>query len=141
MRTSIKVFALSLLLLLGCRSQTGDFVPNVLVDVFININLPSYQPLNVVGGLVFINDVGYRGIAVYRQSIDEFRAYDRACTYLPSEECHVIALDTSTNLLQCGCCDSRFSLDGFPARGPAAINLRNYRTLYSPTSNTLRITN
>jgi Rieske Fe-S protein len=141
MTTWLKTFVISLLLLVGCRSQTGDFVPNVLVDVFINMNLPSYQQLNLVGGTLFFNEAGYRGLIVHRLALDEFRAYDRACTFQPSESCHVVELDTATNLLECPCCNSRFSLDGFPARGPAGINLRQYRTLYSSSSNTLRITN
>lgn len=141
MTTWLKTAALSLLLLVGCRDQTGDFVPNVLVDVFINMNLPTYQQLNIVGGTVFFDNAGYRGLVIHRFTLDEFRAYDRACTYQPSEPCHVVEFDTASNLLECPCCNSRFSLDGFPARGPAGINLRQYRTLYSPTSNTLRVTN
>lgn len=141
MNTRCRALLLSLLLLLGCRSQTGDFVPNVLVDVVININLPSYQALNVVGGLHFFDPAGYRGLVIYRQSIDEFLAFDRACTNLPSEPCHVVSLDTATFLLACACCDSRFSLDGFVANPPAVLSLKPYRTLFSPNSNTLRITN
>lgn len=141
MRTLLSAFLITLALLSGCRSDTGDFVPNVLVDANISLNLPSYQPLNVVGGLVFVRDLGYRGIVIHRLTLDEFRVFDMACTFQPSIACHVIGLDTATNLLQCGCCESRFSLDGFPARGPASLNLRSYRSLYSPTTNTLRITN
>lgn len=141
MRTLLSAIAITLVLLSGCRSNTGDFVPNVLVDATLSLNLPAYQNLNLIGGLVFVRDLGYRGLVVHRLTLDEFRAYDMACTNQPSNPCHVVALDTASNLLQCGCCESRFSLDGFPARGPASLNLRSYRTLFSPSTNTLRITN
>lgn len=141
MRTLLKTAVLAFVLVTGCRSNTGDFVPNVLVDATISLNLPAYQQLNLIGGLVFVRDLGYRGLVVHRLTLDEFRAYDMACTYQPSVACHVVGLDTASNLLQCGCCESRFSLDGFPARGPASLNLRTYRTLFSPSTNTLRITN
>lgn len=141
MTTMLKGLLLALLLLVGCRDQNQDFVPNIQVDVFINLNLPSYQAINVVGGLVEFPSAGYRGLIIYRQTIDAFLVFDQACTYMPSDECHVVSLDSSVNLLQCACCDSRFSLDGFPARGPATFNLKPYRALYSQSSNTLQITN
>lgn len=141
MTTPLKGMLLALLLLVGCGDQNRDFVPNIQVDVFINLNLPSYQAINVVGGLLEFPSAGYRGLIIYRQTIDEFLVFDQACTYLPSEPCHVVSLDSAINLLQCACCESRFSLDGYPARGPAAFNLKPYRSLYSPSSNTLRVTN
>jgi Rieske Fe-S protein len=141
MTTPLKGLLLALLLLVGCRDQNRDFVPNIQVDVFINLNLPSYQAINVVGGLLEFPSAGYRGLIIYRQTIDDFLVFDQACTYMPSEPCHVVSLDSTVNLLACACCESRFSLDGFPARGPATFNLKPYRSLFSPNSNTLRITN
>src|SRR5690606_38868577 len=94
MNTLFKTAVIALILLGGCRDRTGDFVPNILVDVTLNLNQPTYQPINVVGGMIYFNEAGYRGLLIYRYSVDEFRAYDRACTYLPSEPCHVVGLDS-----------------------------------------------
>lgn len=128
-------------ILLGCRNQTGDFIPNVLVDITLNLNNPSYQPVNLVGGYMLLPNDAYRGIFLYRFSLNEFKAYDLACTHQPSQSCHVVRIDTATTLLQCGCCSSRFNFEGQVLQGPAALPLKAYRTLYQPATNTLQITN
>lgn len=125
----------------GCRDQNNDLVPNVLVDLTINLNNPSYQPVTVVGGHLFLPGQAYRGIVLYRANINEFKAFDMACTYLPSQSCHAVGLDSATSLLQCGCCTSRFNFEGQLLQGPASLPLKAYRTLYQPSTNTLQISN
>ncbi len=137
------IFRLLLLvcLAISCRNQNNDLVPNVMVDLTLNLNNPSYQPVTVVGGHLFIPGQAYRGIVLYRANINEFKAFDMACTYLPLQSCHVVGLDSATNLLQCGCCTSRFNFEGQLLQGPASLPLKAYRTLYQPSTNTLQITN
>ncbi len=127
--------------LTACRDQEGDFVPNVLVDLTLNLNNPSYQPVNLVGGYMFLPAEGYRGIFLYRYNINEFKAFDMACTYQPSQSCAVVGLDSATNLLKCNCCGSRFNFEGQLLQGPAGLSLKAYRTLYQPATNTLQVLN
>lgn len=138
---SVARIVLLLLILSGCRGENNDIVPNVLVDLTLNLNNPSYQPVTVVGGHLFIPGQAYRGIVLFRSSLNEFKAFDMACTYMPSQSCHTIGLDSATSLLQCGCCTSRFNFEGQLLQGPASLPLKAYRTLYQPTTNTLQITN
>lgn len=125
----------------GCNDDRRDVVPNVFVDVTLNLNLPTYQPLSLVNGMIIYPQAGYRGLFIHQSAFQEFKAFDVACTQQPSDPCHTLSVDTATLLLQCPCCASRFSADGFPARGPATLTLKSYRTFYSPSANTLRITN
>jgi len=144
MPTAIRFLSLSLvftLLTLGCKDDRRDWVPNVFVDVTLNLNLPTYQPLSLVNGMLIYPQAGYRGLFIHQSAFQEFKAFDLACTQQPSDPCHTLVIDTATLLLQCPCCSSRFSPDGFPARGPATLALKSYRTYYSPSANTLRVTN
>ncbi len=140
LKTSL-LFVLLFIAGASCRNQNADFVPNVLVDLTLNLNNPSYQPVTVVGGHLFMPTQGYRGIVIYRANINEFQAFDMACTYRPLESCHVVALDSATSLLKCACCDSRFNFEGQLLQGPAGVPLKAYRTLYQPNTNTLQISN
>ena len=137
-----RVFLLLVLLVMGCRGKApADQVPMVPVDFSLNILLPTYSRLQLVGNYAYL-DAGYRGIVLYRSGLDRFEAYDRACTYAPSQSCHRVSVVDSLMILQCACCDSRFSLlDGAAVRGPAGRPLRTYRVFFEETSGSVRITN
>lgn len=129
-------------LLFACRGKTPtDQVPNVPVDFQLNLLLPTYSRLQLVGQYVYL-DGGYRGIVLYRADLERLLAYDRACTYAPSQACHQVRVDDSLMVLQCACCSSRFTLwDGSAQRGPAGWPLRAYRVSWDATSGAVRITN
>lgn len=137
-----RVFLLLVLLVMGCRGKApADQVPMVPVDFSLNILLPTYSRLQLVGNYAYL-DAGYRGIVLYRSGLDRFEAYDRACTYAPSQSCHRVSVVDSLMILQCACCDSRFSLlDGAAVRGPAGWPLRTYRVFFEEISGSVRITN
>jgi hypothetical protein len=138
---SLLVFVFLVFSAVGCNDERRDVVPNVFVDVTLNLNLPTYQPLTLVNGMLIYPQAGYRGLFIHQSAFQEFKAFDLACTQQPSDPCHTLVIDTATLLLQCPCCSSRFSADGFPARGPATFALKSYRTYFSPSANTLRVTN
>lgn len=127
---------------MGCKGKVpADQIPVVPVDFSLNILLPTYSQLQLVGNYAYL-DAGYRGIVLYRSGLDHFQAYDRACTYAPSQTCHKVSVVDSLMILQCACCDSRFSvLDGNAVRGPAGWPLRNYRVYFDELSGAVRITN
>jgi len=126
----------------GCRGRVpADQIPQVPVDFSLNLRLPTYNHLQLVGQYAYI-EAGYRGILLYRSGLDRLVAFDRACTYAPSQSCHKVAVVDSLMLAQCECCDSRFGLqDGQPFRGPAGWPLRSYRVYFDEISGSVRITN
>jgi nitrite reductase/ring-hydroxylating ferredoxin subunit len=107
-----------------------DNVPYVPVDIFIQLNDPEFSALNSVGNYINITG-GVNGIIIYRAAGEQFMAYDRTCTYRPSNNCRV-SVDQSKNFAVCTeCCNSSFLLiDGSVAQGPAEIPLKQYQTTF-----------
>lgn len=74
----------------GCNSDDGvvSCVPNTIVNVSININLPLYSNLNNPGGRVYVDGAtaGSRGLIVVRTA-SGFKAYDRNAPHIcPGEK-------------------------------------------------------
>lgn len=123
----------------GCDKDESN-VPHVNVDITINIDQPSYQDLRTVGGWLYLTG-GSKGLIVYRRSQDEFKAYDRHCTYRPEENCDPARVDSSDIKIVCDDCHgSVYSItDGTVIKGPASQPLREYST--HKENSILRITN
>ncbi|MCC6691260.1 MAG: hypothetical protein IT235_06965 [Bacteroidia bacterium] len=111
-------------------SNSNNSATNGYVDVTINII--NYNSLNVVGGWIYY-PTGTRNIIVYRKSISEFMAYDRACTYQTDKSCAPLIVDVSSTFAVDSCknCGSKFLLiDGSVNKSPATIPLTRYQTSY-----------
>jgi nitrite reductase/ring-hydroxylating ferredoxin subunit len=125
----------------SCKKDGDDRVPNVPVDITLNLNNPSFIGLSVVGGWAYITG-GSRGIIVYRNAPEEFVALDRHCPYevenrdkVDVDDSNILAADTVG-------CGSRFVItDGSITQGPAQFPLTQYQTTYNGTINQLRIFN
>lgn len=124
----------------SCKKD-NDQIPEVLVDIQVNINNPGYYSLQAVGGWMYF-DGGSRGILVYRRSQDEFMAYDRHCPYDPGNSCGKVNVDTSNNVMAVDpCCSSTFLLtDGSVVSGSAPRGLKQYMVYWDGMS-MLRIYN
>ena len=125
-------FFLGLLLffLTDCTKNNENPVPTVYVDFTIYLSQPAYTNLNAVGGWVYLTG-GARGIIVYRLSIDTFKAYDRNCTYNPSDADARVSVDSSGLFAVDASCGSKFVLiDGSVNHGPATVSLRQYNASY-----------
>ena len=132
--------SLTLILFVSC-SKNQNIVPYVYVDQYINISLPSYSSLNYIGGWTYITG-GSRGIIIYRQSYDQFSAYDRHCTYNADNPCGKATVDSTNTFVECSCDSSRYQLfDGLVIQGPATYSLKNYRTNFDVITNQLHIFN
>ena len=95
--------------------------------------------LTVVGGYMYFSG-GSRGIIAFRNSTDEFNAFDRHCPYEPEESCGILSMESNDVTMKCACCASIFSLyDGSLQSGPAFQPLKKYTTTFDGT--TLRIYN
>ena len=114
----------------GCKKSSNSCsIPNVLVDIHIYTTDPAFFKLNAIGGWVYITG-GVHGIIVYHQNVDTYMAYDRNCTYQPSNATAVVQVDTSTNITAIDkSCGSKFGIyDGSVIQGPAACGLKQYST-------------
>jgi len=142
MKRLLKYFYLlffGIMLIQACDDEMPeDGIPIVIVNETINLNNFQYQPLNLIGGYVYLN-AGVRGIIIYRQSLSEYIAIEQNCTFQPMDACATVSVDKSSLFLLDTCCNSSFDFNGFPTGGPASLQLRQYRTILN--DNLLTITN
>lgn len=113
----------------SCR-RNQDQVPLVAVDFYININEPSnFNLQTITGHETYIG--GSLGILVYRNSPDEFTAYDRHSPYDVDAACQVEVLDDNT-IVEDPCSGSQWVItDGTVIQGPAGANLQQYNTSFN----------
>lgn len=122
-----KMFLLILLLftLSDCK-KSNDQVPYVAVNFYIYLNEPSSSSLNTVGNWIY-HDGGYKGIILYRKTLDGFAAYDRTCPYDPYVTAALVEVDSSGLALIDRHCGSQFNiLDGSVTHSPASTPLKQY---------------
>ena len=135
------VIAGFIMMLLNNCTKNQNIVPYVYVDQYINISLPSYSSLNSIGGWVYISG-GSQGIIVYRQSYDQFSAYDRHCTFNAENPCGKASVDPTNSFVECSCDSSQYQLyDGLVIQGPATYSLKNYQTSFDVITNQIHIFN
>ena len=137
MKQVLKHIGISLIVVLllssawSCNKKVEhENIPNVAVNLYLDISSTLYIELSTIGGFVYVTG-GYKGIVIYRVSPDEFVAYDRACPFDPTLACARIEMDPSGITMTDSCCGSNFSvLDGSIIKGPATQPLKRYHTQY-----------
>lgn len=133
------IAVIAAILLLACEGDVNvSPVPNVPVDVEVNLNDIDNVDLKQIGGYIYVPG-GVRGIIVYRLSQNEYKAYDRNCTFQSEDACATVSFHASGFYIEDTCCESVFDLNGFPTGGPAEFPLKEYRI--SQSNNILFITN
>lgn len=115
----------------ACKKDNANSnVPMVVVDFYIYTNQPQFVPLNPIGGWVQVTG-GVRGIIIYRKSSSEFMAYDRNCTYQPSNPKATVYVDATNIIVTDSSCHSKFSIyDGNVTQGPAVLPLKRYNSTF-----------
>lgn len=121
-----------ILLLLACSMVFTSCIkesdtPIGYVNFTIDPNSTFYYNLNNVGGYEYFIG-GYKGVVIFRFSLTEFLAYERACPH-----CHEVAVEVNKSglILECPQCGSQFVYtDGSPVKAPAVSVLRHYSTYY-----------
>jgi len=111
-------------------------VPDIPFNINIDFNLPTYSGLQSIGGYAYVDNVGVKGLVVYRRSMDEFVAFDRMSTASGSDTCGPLYIDPDNLLILLDLCtESKFSLfDGSLIQGPAEWGLRGYRIMFNGNS-------
>jgi nitrite reductase/ring-hydroxylating ferredoxin subunit len=135
-------FSLIVVLLLGCKKNatTDSYynIPNVPVNITINLNEPSSFNLGTFGGWIYVEG-GSRGIIVYRAN-EEYIAYERHSPHESERVCAVVSVDSTDLYALDECGENKFLLlDGSVAEGKASLPLKRYRT--SVFSDILKIEN
>ena len=113
------------ILVFSCNSKE-DYIQNVYVDEYVNLNLPEYSELNTSGGAIF-TEGGVEGIIIYHGVGNDYKVYDRNCSYQPSLSCSVID-SVNSGIAFCGCCTSAFLISntGESINAPALLSLKTY---------------
>ena len=124
----LSIYILSIGLLIASCNSKDDYIPEVYVDILVNLSSPEYSDLQIPGNSIFIKG-GVEGIIIYRCNGDCYKVYDRNCSYEPSLACSVIdSVNAGTGIAYCGCCSAAFSLseDGRVLNSPALLPLKQY---------------
>ncbi|MGY8988731.1 MAG: hypothetical protein ACKVJA_00545 [Flavobacteriales bacterium] len=126
----IIILVVSMLFLSSCM-DSNDYIQDVYVNIEIPVNQPEYSNLDAIGNSIFITG-GVRGIIIYHSNVNDYRAFDRNCSFEPSTQCSYIDSINST-IASCNCCSSKFLIDqnGMTANGPALLPLKEYYTSLS----------
>lgn len=127
-------FIIPFIVLLGItacsKEKNSNEIPVVAVNFVITPNSTEYLELNGVGGWVTVTG-GYRGIIIYRKSITEFMAFERACPFDWEQTNARVEVEVSGLTAICPSCKSKFILlDGTPFEGPSNYPLKPYQTQY-----------
>ncbi len=126
--------------LLACR-KNDDLIPNVSVNEYIDLNLPSYSNLNAVNNWIYY-PAGAKGLIIFRKSTTEFVVYERACTFDPNKSGAVVYMLANGIDARDSICGSKFFIfDGSILNGPASRPLQQYRCTYNISINQLHIYN
>jgi nitrite reductase/ring-hydroxylating ferredoxin subunit len=106
--------------------KSGDAVPDVAINLQIDINDPRVTALHIPGGAVIINGYGVAGLILYREPDGYYACYDRCSSYMPQNHC-AVTLDPGNFTCTDPCSGSKFALaDGTPVKAPATRALRAY---------------
>lgn len=137
MRIKLFLFIIaSIGILQSCENAKNNpsNIPNVPVNLTINLDLPLYQNLNFIGQYVYESG-GNKGIVIIHHTDGNYYAIERTCSYEPLEQCNLIEVNEAITRLRCGvtqndnfipCCGSEFFLDGQVIQGPAQYPLKHY---------------
>ena len=119
-------YILSTLFIFSTCNTKDDYIQEIYVNIFIDLNLPEYSDLQVSGNFIFIEG-GVEGIIIYHGVGNDYKVYDRNCSYEPSLSCSLID-SVDAGIAYCGCCSSAFLLsnDASVLNSPALLPLKKY---------------
>ena len=122
---SVIYILIALFFFSNCNTK-DDYIQEVYVNINIDLNLPEFSDLQVSGNSIFIEG-GVEGIIIYHGVGNDYKVYDRNCSYEPSLSCSQID-SVDAGIAYCGCCTSAFLLsnDASVLNSPALLPLKKY---------------
>ncbi|MCA6078273.1 hypothetical protein [Fulvivirga sedimenti] len=130
LRSVLSVIFLAVLAM-SCERETfvDEIPPITFDDIFINLSLLEYNDLKIRGYQSIPAGGNSRGIILYRIN-NEYRAFERTCSYQPYEATALVDVTPAGNAMTDFSCGSIFGFDnGYPEAGPARSPLLRYRTI------------
>ena len=120
------IYILIALFFFSTCNTKDDYIQEVYVNINIDLNLPEYSDLQVSGNSIFIEG-GVEGIIIYHGVGNDYKVYDRNCSYEPSLSCSQID-SVDAGIAYCGCCTSAFLLSNEASvlNSPALLPLKKY---------------
>jgi len=130
-----------IIFLFSCEeNETIDLLPEVPVDVIVNLNLPQYIELQIPGTWDDSTSGGIKGIFIQNTGIGTppYKAFELAC---PNNDCKLAMKFDGSLIFKCSCDKSEYSvIDGAPQTEGNSQFAREYRVIQINGS-TLNITN
>ena len=122
----IAFYILNIFFIFSTCNTKDDYIQEEYININIDLNLPEYSDLQVSGNSIFIEG-GVKGIIIYHGVGNDYKVYDRNCTYEPSLSCSKID-SVDAGIAYCGCCPSAFSLsnNANALNSPALLALKAY---------------
>jgi hypothetical protein len=130
-------------LVVSCKKNRNDVIPDVYVDFYMDLNDPEFFDLLAVGGADTINYLtnnygldaagyDYNGIIVYRAMLDQFYAFDRTCPHDFKVNNKSVKVKIDGIYAVCPECGTQYALPsgGTPSSGVGRYPLKNYRTYF-----------
>ena len=124
----------------ACDDKLDEIIPDVLVDIEFNLNLPQYNDLNFVMGAVKIDGCGYKknGVIVFRLNESEILAFDATCPNHIDINASVNLDSNSSGTATCPHCGKVYSLvrygypdEGYPLKWYKVIKNGDYVRVYN----------
>jgi len=133
-------YILIILFIFSTCNTKDDYIQEIYVNINVDLNLPEYSTLQASGNSIFIKG-GVEGIIIYHGVGNDYKVYDRNCSYEPSLSCSKID-SVDAGIAYCGCCPSAFLLsnDANVLNSPALLPLKSYNWSLG-NNNVLRISN
>ncbi|MEI8048003.1 MAG: hypothetical protein WCI92_11535 [Bacteroidota bacterium] len=119
---------LLLFLVLGCNKDKQPVIPYVPVSLQLYPNSLDYIP---VGGYLYKEKYGYRGILIFQSLPGEFMVYECCCPYDPEKTGARVSVEPGGTTCVDSVCKSKFILyNGTPFEGPSPYSLMQYQHTY-----------
>jgi hypothetical protein len=120
------IYILTICILICSCNTKDDYIQEVYVNEYVNLNLPEYSEIATSGSTIF-TEGGIEGIIIYHGFGNDYKVYDRNCSYQPSLSCSVID-SVNSGIAFCGCCTSAFLISntGESINAPALLSLKTY---------------
>ncbi len=134
------IFMALVMLFFSCeKNETNDLLPDIDLNVFIDMRLPMYQKLQIQGSWMYIDNEGINGILLINKGGKmPYKAFDRAC---PDNTCTKKMVFDGSLKLKCECHNVEYSrLDGSPQDNSHTRSAREYNVFVLDKFN-IHITN